>query len=158
MVILQPSAKAFFEMKTILLVEDNPDDKRVVLNILEKNNVTNEVVVASDGETAIKKLTGEGEEALSPDLILLDRRLPGMDGIEVLKQIRSHEATRVIPVVVLTGMAGPSEIRKAYELGANSVVIKPTNITDFGDVILNTTMYWLLINRTAVANPVPSEC
>ena len=145
-------------MKTILLVEDNIDDQSVILNMLEKNNVTNEVIVAADGETALSKLSGESGEGLVPDLIILDIALPGMDGLDVLKSIRSHAITLFVPVVVVSGVASPGEIARAYELGANSVILKPGKYGEFSEVMLNTAMYWLLINRTSTSQLVPSSC
>lgn len=147
------------DLKTVLLVEDNQEDSMLILNHLLKNNVTNEVVLAAEGERAIRLLTeGEnGDAPLRPDLVLLDMRLPGIDGFEVLSRLKASGETQVIPVVVLSGTMSTSDIRKAYELGANSVIIKPTASEDYADVILNTTMYWLLVNRTAYGQPVPSD-
>lgn len=140
--------------KLILLIEDNPDDEQLTLRTLRRHNVINEVVVAGDGKFALDYLFREGEHADKageplPELIILDLSLPGMDGIEVLSRIRQSEKTALIPVVVLTGTEDAQKVREAYRCGANSFVVKPQSHQEFADVILNTAMYWLLLNETA---------
>ena len=148
------------DLKTVLLVEDNRDDEELVLRFLQKNNITNEVIVASDGETAVRHLTtGVGSaDPLMPDLVFLDIRLPGISGLDVLKKIRENERTKTVPVVVMSGTLSQSDVQTAYAFGANSVVIKPTSAEKFGEIIMNATMYWLLINRTPYSPLGPSDC
>lgn len=139
--------------KLVLLIEDNPDDEQLTLRTLRRHNVDNEVVVAGDGKFALDYLfrQGDHEERAGdplPELIILDLSLPGMDGIEVLRQIRQEEQTAMIPVVVLTGSDDEEKVREAYRCGANSFVVKPQNHQEFSEVILNTAMYWLLLNET----------
>lgn len=133
--------------KTILLIEDNVDDEQLVRRALQKNNVMNEVVVACDGEEAISRLfPDKAEGAVRPDLIILDLNLPGMSGLQVLQRIRREDSTRLVPVVVVTSSATDSATRDAYEAGASSFVIKPTDAVEFGETFLNISMYWLLLN------------
>lgn len=139
--------------KLILLIEDNPDDEQLTLRTLRRHNVDNEVVVAGDGKFALDYLFRQGEHSEKageplPELIILDLSLPGMDGIEVLRRIREAEVTSLIPVVVLTGSDDQAKVQEAYRCGANSFVVKPQGHQEFSDVILNTAMYWLLLNET----------
>lgn len=132
--------------RTILLVEDDNDDQRLVRRALEKNNVANEVLVVGTGNAALEAVE-RGEHAGAPfDLVILDLRLPDIDGLEVLRAIRRHERLTLTPVVVLTGTATDGDIVVAYRDGANSVVIKPIEPTEFSEMLLNVTMYWLLVN------------
>lgn len=144
------------DKKVILLIEDNIDDERLTLRALRKNNIINEVVVAYDGQEGLDFLFGEGtfkgrDQSLMPALIVLDLTLPKLSGIEVLKRIRESAATRCIPVVVLTSDEDPGKVSQCYDLGANSFIRKPTDPSDFSEMVLQVAMYWLLLNRTAPA-------
>lgn len=142
------------ESKLILLIEDNIDDERLTLRALRKNNIMNEVVVACDGQEAIDYLYGTGsfsgrDMTVMPAFVILDLKLPKLSGLEVLRRIRSESHTRRLPVVVLTASEEPSQIEESYALGANSFIKKPTDPTDFSEMILQVAMYWLLLNRVA---------
>jgi DNA-binding response OmpR family regulator len=135
----------------ILLVEDNPDDVELTILAFKKNNFANEIKVVEDGEEAINFLLGENSEGVStfgfPELILLDLKLPKVDGHEVLKEIKSDKKTKRIPVVILTSSQEEEDIIKGYDLGANSYVRKPVDYKDFVDVVNNLGVYWLAINK-----------
>ena len=138
--------------KTILLVEDNPDDEMLTLRALKKNNILNKVIVARDGAQALDLLFGtdeSGDNKLSclPQLILLDLNLPKINGLEVLKKIRSHERTRLLPVVILTTSNEDRDRIESYKLGANSYVRKPVNFEQFSNAILQLGVYWLVLNQ-----------
>ncbi|RYG38153.1 response regulator [bacterium] len=141
------------DSKLILLIEDNADDERLTLRAMRRNNVDNEVVVAVDGQEAVDWLFSTGnhanrENAELPAVVVLDLKLPRLSGLEVLERIRSDARTRRIPVVVLTASEDEEQMRAAYSGGANSFVRKPTDPSDFSDMILQLSMYWLLVNRT----------
>ena len=126
----------------ILLVEDNPDDEALTLRALKKNNIANDVQVARDGAEALELLsTGE-----LPQLILLDLKLPKLDGKDVLRRIRSTERTRSLPVVVLTSSKEEQDILESYRLGANSYVRKPVDFEQFSEAVRQLGMYWLVLN------------
>ena len=136
----------------ILLVEDNPDDVELTLLAFKKNNFANEIKVVEDGEEAINFLIGENNnggvsEFGYPELILLDLKLPKVNGHEVLKEIKSNINTRRIPVVILTSSQEEEDIIKGYDLGANSYVRKPVDYQDFVQVVNNLGVYWLAINK-----------
>jgi two-component system, response regulator len=136
----------------ILLVEDNPDDELLALRALRKNNVTNEVVVARDGVEALDYLFASGPHAgrdtsTMPQLILLDLKLPRVNGLEVLKRLRSDERTRLIPVVILTSSRERSDMLDGYGLGANSYVRKPVNFEQFVKAVEQLKLYWLGLNE-----------
>jgi CheY-like chemotaxis protein len=142
------------QSKLVLLIEDNTDDERLTLRALRKNNVMNEVIVACDGQEAVDYLYADGKFAgrdtsLLPSVIILDLKLPKLDGLSVLEKIRQHESTRFTPVIVLTASEDQEKMRAAYAKGANSYVYKPTDPDQYVDTILNTVMYWLLLNRVA---------
>lgn len=147
--------------KVVLLIEDNPDDKRLTLRALRKNNIMNEVVVAYDGQEALDYLFADGkfsgrDYSEVPSLIILDLNLPGLSGMDVLRRIRDDGMTSGIPVVVLTASDDRSLIESAYRAGANSYVVKPTDSAEYSDMVLHIGMYWLLVNeappvRTAIA-------
>ena len=141
------------EKKTILLVEDNPDDVELTLLGLKKNNVVNDIVVAVDGAEALDYLfcTGKYDErdaSVMPVLILLDLKLPKVDGHEVLKRLRSDERTKIIPVVVLTTSDEETDMVQSYNGGANSYIRKPVDFTRFSEAIQQLKVYWLLLNET----------
>lgn len=135
---------------TILLVEDNPDDVMFTLRAFERNKISNEVVVAADGEQALEYLLpADPSKALQPALVLLDVNLPKIDGLEVLRRIRNHSRTAGLPVVVLTTSNEERDIVDSYRLGANSFVRKPVMFGDFVDATKLLGVYWLLVNEPA---------
>lgn len=138
--------------KTILLVEDNPDDEALAIRALKKKNILNEMVVARDGAEALDYLFGQGryagrEVAETPEVILLDLKLPKITGLEVLERIRQDERTRLVPVVVLTTSDEERDRIESYRLGANSFIRKPINFERFSEAILQLGMYWLVLNQ-----------
>ena len=132
----------------VLLVEDNPDHVELILKALRDNNVLNEVHVATDGEEALDFLYQRGEyaDAARPGLILLDIKLPKVDGIEVLRQIKTDAKLKSIPVVMLTTSAGEREIVESYNYGANSYIVKPVGFEQFVKAIKEVKLYWTVIN------------
>lgn len=135
---------------TVLLVEDNPDDVLFTLRAFEKNHIFNEVVVAADGAQALEYLLPADEsKALQPALVLLDVNLPKVDGLEVLRRIRSHPRTERLPVVVLTTSNEERDIVESYRLGANSFVRKPVTFAQFVEATRVLGIYWLLVNEPA---------
>jgi len=138
--------------KIILLVEDNPDDVELTLRALKKNNITNEVVVAKDGVEAIDYLFGTGahegrDTSIQPVVVLLDLKLPKVDGLEVLKRLRADERIKLTPVVILTSSKEERDLMNGYELGANSYIRKPVNFDQFSDAVRQLGIYWLLLNE-----------
>ncbi len=133
------------KQKTILLVEDNPDDVKLTLRALSKANILNEVVVAKDGAEALEKLLGD--EALTPTLILLDLKLPKIGGLEVLKRLRTDERTKLLPIVILTSSKEESDLIGGYSLGANSYVRKPVDFHQFAEAVTSLGLYWLVLNE-----------
>jgi Response regulators consisting of a CheY-like receiver domain and a winged-helix DNA-binding domain len=145
------------EQSVILLVEDNPDDEALTLRALKKNNIRNEVIIARDGVEAVDYLFGTGAHAgrdlsVMPQVILLDLKLPKMDGFEVLERIRSSEAAQYLPVVILTTSSEDQDRIRGYDLGANSFVRKPVEFDKFIEAVRQLGLYWLILNETA---PVP---
>ena len=139
----------------ILLVEDNPDDEALTLRALKKNNILNPVVVAHDGVEALDFLFGTGiyegrDVKEKPMVILLDLKLPKIDGLEVLKRLRKDERTRLIPVVILTTSNEEQDIIKSYSQGVNSYVRKPVEFEEFIKAVGLLGMYWLLVNEVPV--------
>ena len=136
----------------ILLVEDNPDDVLFTVRAFEQNKMQNEVVVASDGEEALNLLLPpQGGPGIVPSLVLLDVKLPKIDGLEVLRRIRSDPRTAALPVVVLTTSSEECDIVESYRLGANSFVRKPVVFGEFLDATNVLGVYWLLVNEPAPA-------
>lgn len=138
--------------QTILLVEDNPDDVKLTMRALRKNNILNEVVVAEDGEKALDYLLGGGsykdrDLSVMPEVVLLDLNLPKIDGHEVLKRIRADSRTKLLPVVVLTTSSEDVDRMQSYEYGANSFISKPVDFDQFSEAIRNLGLYWLILNK-----------
>lgn len=137
----------------ILLVEDNPSDLELTLHALDAHKLDNPVDVARDGAEALEFLFGvDGRmppDAEIPQLVLLDLKLPKVDGLDVLERIKSEPRTQAIPVVVLTSSAQEPDIQRAYRLGANSYIVKPVEFTQFCDAMRQLGLYWLLLNRPA---------
>ena len=132
--------------KYILLVEDNPDDVVLTLRALKKNNILNEVVVKPDGVEALDYLLGPGAREL-PVVVLLDIKMPRLDGLEVLQRLRAEERTRLLPVVILTSSKEECDILNGYMLGANSYVRKPVDFEQFNEAVKHLGLYWLLWNE-----------
>jgi CheY-like chemotaxis protein len=138
----------------ILLVEDNPTDAELTLRELKKNNLTNNVEWVKDGAAALDFLFRRGDyvgltDSSIPRVVLLDLRLPKVDGLEVLKQMRANEHTRLIPVVVMTSSKEEQDIVTSYRLGANSFVSKPVGFEEFAKTVADLGLYWMLVNRVA---------
>ena len=138
--------------KVILLVEDNPDDVKLTLRALKKSNILNEVVVAQDGVEALDYLFGTGkfevrDTRIMPQMILLDLKMPRMDGLEVLHRIREDERTKVLPVVILTTSSEDKDRVESYKLGANSYVRKPVDFNQFVEAVRQLGLYWLVLNE-----------
>lgn len=138
--------------KIILLVEDNPDDEALAIRALKRNHIINEVVVAHDGVEALDYLFGTGtyskrDTSFQPAVILLDLKLPRVDGIEVLRRLREDERTKLLPVVILTTSNEERDMLNSYSLGCNSYVRKPVDFLQFSEAIRQLGMYWLLMNE-----------
>jgi two-component system response regulator len=134
----------------ILLVEDNPDDVDLTLRAFKKHNIVNRIEIVRDGVEALEFLfgrEGSGPAEELPEIVLLDLKLPRVDGFEVLRRIRATERTRLLPVVVLTSSAEEEDVLKSYQLGANSYVHKPVNFTEFVEAAKQLGLYWLVLNR-----------
>jgi len=141
------------EKKIILLVEDNPDDELLAIRALKKNNIMNEVVVARDGVEALDYLFGTGAYAgrdmsMMPQVILLDLKLPKVDGLEVLRRLRDDERTKLLPVVILTSSKEDRDLTASYSLGANSYIRKPVDFVQFAEAIKQLGLYWLVLNES----------
>lgn len=141
------------EDKMILLVEDNPDDEFLTVRALKKNNIGNRIVIVRDGVEALDFLFCTGDYASReprdlPQLILLDIKLPKMDGLEVLRRVRADERTRLLPIVILTSSKEELDLIESYKNGANSYVRKPVDFNQFMEAVHELGMYWLVINET----------
>lgn len=137
----------------ILLVEDNPDDVELTLKAFEKHKLANEIIVARDGEEALSLLFPEDDnisEPCTPDLILLDLKLPKVDGLEVLRRIKSDPLAKLIPVVILTSSKEEKDLTESYRLCVNSYIQKPVDFDKFTEAIIQLGMYWLLLNESPV--------
>ncbi|HEY2955362.1 MAG TPA: response regulator [Candidatus Eisenbacteria bacterium] len=140
--------------KTILLAEDNPDDEELTLRALRKYNITNQIDVVRDGQEALDYLFCRGAYASRspkdvPQVVLLDINLPKVNGLEVLKRVRTDERTRTVPVVILTSSAEDRDLLAAYNNYANSYVCKPVDFDQFAEAVRNLGLYWLLLNQPA---------
>ncbi len=145
--------------KPIMLIEDNPDDETLTRRALKKNNIKNEVVVARNGAEALDYLFGTGPYAgrdltVMPQVILLDLKLPKVDGLDVLRRLRANELTRLLPVVILTSSNEERDRINSYGLGANSYVRKPVDFGQFIDAVRQLGLYWLILNEPA---PLPKR-
>jgi len=144
------------ENRSILLVEDNPDDEALTLRALKKNNIKNEVVVAHDGAEALDYLFGTGKHAgrntdVLPQVVLLDLKLPKVEGLEVLRRVRADKRTKLLPVVILTSSNEEQDRIDGYGLGANSYVRKPVDFSQFMDAARQLGLYWLILNEAPPA-------
>ena len=145
--------------KIILLIEDNPSDVELTKRALHKAHVANELVVAEDGQQALARLLGDdapgGGSPLAelPAVVLLDLKLPKLDGLEVLRRIRGHERTRRLPVVVLTSSAEEQDVAASYDLGVNSYIRKPVDFVQFAEAIRHIGLYWLVLNEPPPGGP-----
>lgn len=143
--------------RVILLVEDNPDDEALTLRAFRKNHISNPVVVARDGAEALEWLFREGAHKdrgpSEPQVVLLDLKLPKIDGLEVLRRIRANEATRLLPVVILTSSKEESDLIKGYELHVNSYIRKPVDFERFLEAVREIGLYWLVLNESPPKAP-----
>lgn len=135
----------------ILIVEDNPHDAELTIRAIKKNNLANKFFVAEDGEEALDFIFCRGKFAgrnflTPPKVIFLDLKLPKISGLEVLEIIKTDTRTKTLPVVMITSSREDPDVKKAYELGVNSYVVKPVNFNDFLSAMSNTGLYWLLVN------------
>jgi two-component system response regulator len=145
------------DMDTIMLVEDNPDDVELTLRAFRKNNIANEVIIARDGVEAVDYLFGTGtfagrDTSKTPRIILLDLKLPKLDGLQVLERLRADDRTALIPVVILTSSKEEHDLVSGYRTGANSYVRKPVDFNEFVEAVHQIGLYWLLINEAPRQN------
>lgn len=136
----------------ILIVEDNPHDAEMALRALRKNKLANNVLVVEDGEEALDFLFARGkfagrEKTNKPKIILLDLKLPKVDGMEVLREVKSNEETKIIPVIVMTSSKEEKDIVNSYKLGVNSYIVKPVDFDKFVEAVRDLGLYWLLLNQ-----------
>lgn len=133
----------------ILIIEDDPADVELTIRVLREHALANEIDVVRDGEEALAYFFGAGAASAGvPRLILLDLKLPKIEGLEVLRRLKSEDSTRTIPVVVLTSSREAPDLKRAYDLGVNSYLCKPIEFQDFGEVIRQLGMYWLVVNES----------
>ena len=138
--------------RVILLVEDNPDDVELTLRSLRKNNISNEIVVARDGAEALEYLFATGayadhDTSVMPAVILLDLKLPKVDGLEVLRRLRADERTKLLSIVIVTSSKEEKDLINGYSLGANNYVRKPVDFVQFSEAVKQLGLYWLLLNE-----------
>jgi two-component system, response regulator len=143
------------EWTEILLVEDNPYDAEMVVHAMKKSNLTNRIHIVKDGEEALDYIFRRGQYAEKsypkrPRVVLLDLKLPKIDGIEVLRQIRNNPETKMLPVVALTSSKESRDIEECYALGVNSYIVKPVDFAQFTEAVKNLGFYWLLLNQPPV--------
>jgi two-component system, response regulator len=143
--------------RVILLVEDNPDDQALTRRALTKNNILNEVVVAEDGVAALDYLFATGahtgrDTSQLPSVVLLDLKLPKVDGLEVLRRVREDKRTKLLPVVVLTSSKEEQDLVQSYSLGANSYIRKPVDFAQFMEAVRQLGLYWLVLNESPPRN------
>lgn len=134
------------ENKVILLVEDDPDDESLTVRALTKNKILNRIIVAHDGAEALDYLFGKEKRPL-PELVLLDLKLPKVDGLEVLRRIRGEERTKMLPVIIFTSSKEDKDVVNGYKLGCNSYVRKPVDFDQFVEAVHQLQLYWLLLNE-----------
>jgi two-component system response regulator len=154
----ESAQEANMEDKVILLVEDNPDDEALTLRAFKKNNIKNGVVVARDGAEALDYLFGTGRHAGRditdlPQVMLLDLKLPKVDGLEVLRRVRADARTRLLPIVILTSSKEEQDLMTGYRLGCNSYVRKPVNFDEFVEAARQLGLYWLVLNEAPPKQP-----
>jgi two-component system response regulator len=139
------------QQHSILLVEDNPDDEALAVHALKKGRTKNEFFIVRDGQEALDYLFCEGtyseREKINPQVVLLDLKLPKVDGIDVLRKIREHQQTKILPVVILTSSRQEKDVVATYSLGANSYIVKPVDIEQFFSAIGQLQVYWLSLNE-----------
>lgn len=133
--------------KPILLVEDNPNDEELTIRALRRSGIVNEIIVARDGQEALDILSAaDGRPPLLPAVVLLDLKLPKIDGLEVLRQLRAKDTTRLLPVVILTSSDQDRDLMEGYRNGCNSYVVKPVDFDQFHSAIRNVGLFWVLTN------------
>ena len=140
------------QKKVILLVEDNPSDAGLTKRAFEKNRIQNELVVAEDGQEALDYLFGAGayagrDTSEMPAVVLMDLKLPKVDGLEALRRIRSHDLTKRLPVVILTSSRQEQDVAMSYDLGANSYIRKPVDFHQFAEAVKTLDLYWVVLNE-----------
>ena len=145
------------QVQTILVVEDNPDDVELLLRALRKNNIANDIVITHDGAEALDYLFCTGayadrDKTAMPRIILLDLKLPKLNGLQVLERLRADERTMLTPVIILTSSKEEQDLISGYKTGANSYVRKPVNFNQFVEAVRQIGLYWLLINETPSHN------
>jgi len=136
----------------VLLVEDNPHDAELTMRALNNKRLANHIVWVKDGVEALARIFGPGSDAASqvvcrPRVVLLDIKMPRMDGLEVLKRLKTNPLTRTIPVIIMTSSSEEGDLVRSYELGANSYVVKPVDFQSFSDAVQDVGLYWLLLNQ-----------
>ena len=142
----------------ILLVEDNPQDAELTIRALKKRNLANQLIPVQDGQAALDFIFGTGAYAgrdvhAQPKVVLLDLKLPKIDGIEVLRRIRADERTKMLPVVVLTSSREDRDVIETYRLGTNSYIVKPVEFENFSEAVSNLGLYWLVLNQPPIRTP-----
>lgn len=135
------------DRNVVLLVEDNPDDEELAIEALREHGVVNDIHVARDGQEALDYLLGDGRMDPLPGLVLLDLKLPRVDGLEVLRRVRADPRTRLLPVAILTSSTEESDLLEGYSQGANCYVRKPVDFEQFADAVRTLGLFWLMINE-----------